>query len=101
MPESTALQRRHRLVKDIFAEACLRPRSSRRSWLAAACGDDGVRAEVESLLAVFERHDTAPERGPLRLRRGRPRARFRRGALVAGRYRVERLLGSGGMGEVY
>jgi tetratricopeptide (TPR) repeat protein len=93
---------RHALVKDIFFAACLEPPSERGAFVLEACrGDDLVRREVESLLA-FYREPTSDAQAPIALRRQpRPKPRFRRGHVVAGRYRIDRLRGRGGMGEVY
>ena len=71
-------------------------------FLDRSCeGDDLVRREVESLLSFYDDPpETATE--PVRVRRRtQPKARYRKGHIVAGRYRIERMVGRGGMGEVY
>ena len=93
---------RHDKAKDIFFEACLLPTSERGAFLDRSCeGDDLMRREVESLLAF---HEDPPQstKMPVRVRRrAQPKGRYRRGRIVAGRYRIERMVGRGGMGEVY
>jgi serine/threonine protein kinase len=79
------------------------PASERQAYLSAACvGNEALRQEVESLLASDERAksflespavvpgDGTPHPAPLTLE-GRQ----------LGAYRVQALLGAGGMGEVY
>jgi len=91
-------------VNDLFQSAAERAPEERASFLDEGChGDEGLRREVESLLASYERAENfiespAFEVAPELLTNDRP------GALVGkviGHYRIESLIGVGGMGEVY
>jgi eukaryotic-like serine/threonine-protein kinase len=78
-------------VKDLFHSALERQPSERAAYLHASCGDEtGVRAEVERLLAAHEHAGGFIEQSPV-TSAGR----------VLGHYELERLVGVGGMGEVY
>src|SRR6478752_5441380 len=95
---------RWKQVNDLFQSAVERPPEERPAFLDETCHDDeGMRREVESLLTSHERaenfievpaFEVAPElattdsAGPLV------------GKLI-GHYRIESLIGVGGMGEVY
>ncbi len=85
----------------LFDRAVELPAADRTAFLDRACGaDDALRAEVEGLLA----HDPGPPHGAPTLPLPRPwetgTASSLTGALL-GPYRVERPVGSGGMGSVY
>src|SRR5947207_432128 len=91
-------------VNDLFQSAAERAHEERAAFLDEGChGDEGLRREVESLLASYERAENfiespAFEVAPELLTNDRP------GALVGeliGHYRIESLIGVGGMGEVY
>src|SRR5882724_9994035 len=91
-------------VNDLFQSATARAPEERAAFLDEAChGDEGLCREVESLLASYERAENfiespAFEVAPELLTNDRT------GALVGeliGHYRIESLIGVGGMGEVY
>ncbi|HWY39437.1 MAG TPA: protein kinase [Chthoniobacterales bacterium] len=91
-------------VNDLFHSAAERAPEERAAFLDEAChGDEGLFREVESLLASYERAENfiespAFEIAPELLTNDMA------GALVGeliGHYRIESLIGVGGMGEVY
>ena len=91
-------------VNDLFHSAAERAPEERAAFLDEAChGDKGLCREVESLLASYERAENfiespAFEIAPELLTNDMA------GALVGeliGHYRIESLIGVGGMGEVY
>src|SRR5256714_2985418 len=95
---------RWRKVNDLFQSAAERAPEERAAFLDDAChGDEGLCREVQSLLASYERAENFIESPAFEIA---PELLFndRAGALVGeliGHYRIESLIGVGGMGEVY
>ncbi len=92
-------------VPDLVAEALARAPEERAVFLAAACGaDDALRAEVESLVGREQDAKEFLRATPFAKEGGRLFDR-EEGDLKPGDtlsdYRMIRLLGEGGMGEVY
>ena len=95
---------RWKQVSDLFQSAIERAPEERAAFLDESCyGDEGMRREVESLLTSHERAENfievpAFEVAPELVTNDKA------GALVGklvGHYRIESLIGVGGMGEVY
>jgi serine/threonine protein kinase/Tfp pilus assembly protein PilF len=95
---------RWKQVNDLFQSTVERAPEERAAFLEEACNDDeGMRREVESLLTSYEQAENfievpAFEVAPELVTNDRA------GALVGkliGHYRIESLIGIGGMGEVY
>jgi serine/threonine protein kinase len=92
-------------TKALFEAALQQPHAKRASFLARLCPEEDLRAQVEKLLAD---HDQAgsflsePVLGPpVRRRSSHDFHELTSGEIVAGRFRIVRLLGKGGMGEVH
>ena len=91
-------------VKELFRSGLEHEVEERAAFLDRACdGDDGLRREVESLLASFEESDSIIET-PVAWAAADLFGWDQSESLVGkrlGHYEVVSILGAGGMGEVY
>jgi eukaryotic-like serine/threonine-protein kinase len=99
---------RRERVKAVFSAALKVPAAERADFVAAACGDDDqLKEAVEALLAADAEAGSFLQSSPARSSLGvSPSAAQASGpALSPGmrldRYEITRLIGAGGMGEVY
>src|SRR5262245_52792808 len=95
---------RWRRIERLYYTALERDATGREAFLIEACaGDDGLRREVESLLAVHERAEgfmSAPALEIAARLIAEDQGQTTPGQMIS-HYQVLSLLGAGGMGEVY
>ena len=93
-------------IKDLFERALSLAPSDRNVFLAEACGgDSALRADIEGLLE-HHRSTTFLDQGPSQLlgsliSRDGESVTFQIAEVIAGRFKIVRFIGRGGMGEVY
>lgn len=92
-------------VKDLFAEAAEVASDERLIWLESQTVDAEVMAEVRRMLAHMGSASSELLGGHVQLKAftaaAAHAASLQAGQILAGRYQIERLIGVGGMGEVY
>jgi serine/threonine protein kinase/tetratricopeptide (TPR) repeat protein len=91
-------------AKTLFDAVLQRPPSDRASFLSSICPEDDLRQEVEQLLINHEQAGSFLSKPIIEHHNQYPAGKFERfasGAIVATRFKIARLLGKGGMGEVF
>src|SRR5262249_8810861 len=86
-------------LKELFEAALEQRPSDRLVYVARVCADDNsLRGEIEHLLKQHELAGDLPSGGGPHTPASRT---FAADQIVAGRFRIVRFIGQGGMGEVY
>src|SRR5437660_4460237 len=85
-------------AKTVFDAVLQQPAVERASFLAVACPEEDLREQVEQLLLNHEQAGSFLSKPVIELPKSE---RFAAGSIIAGRFKIVRLLGKGGMGEVF
>ena len=94
--------KRWQQIKDLFQSATVLPPEQRATFLGSACGGDAeLRSEVESLLAAENNSDRINKGSDFAKRALQDALKHGESTGRVGSYRIERLIGHGGMGTVY
>jgi len=85
-------------AKAVFDAVLQRPNSERHSFLASVCTEPDLREQVQQLLWNYEQAGSFLSKPAIEVSKSE---RLAAGSIIAGRFKVVRLLGEGGMGVVY
>jgi eukaryotic-like serine/threonine-protein kinase len=85
-------------AKALFDEVLQRPPSERDSFLASVCAEEELREQIKQLLQNHEQVGSFLSKPVIELPNTE---RFAAGSIVGGHFKIVRLLGKGGMGEVF
>src|SRR3989442_2396729 len=85
-------------AKTVFDAVLQQPAVERASFLAVACPEEDLREQVEQLLLNHEQAGSFLSKPVIEVPKTE---RFASGSIVAGHFKIVRLLGKGGMGEVF
>src|SRR5438876_844331 len=85
-------------AKTVFDAVLQQPAVKRASFLAVACPEEDLREQVEQLLLNHKQAGSFLSKPVIELPKSE---RFAAGSIIAGRFKIVRLLGKGGMGEVF
>jgi serine/threonine protein kinase len=103
--EDAMTPERWECFKSMFNEALEKPRAERRTFAVEACGDDmEMRKELLSMIEAHEARTPVTEIFTSEIKRLIMSAVppvFTSGDLILERFEIVRLLGTGGMGDVY
>src|ERR1700722_19515009 len=91
-------------LKPLYAATLDMPKEQRAAFVAQACGDEReLREELEALLKANDERTATLGAPFIRFEEllARPQRAFAGDSLLLGRFKIVRLLGWGGMGEVY
>lgn len=89
-------------VKEVFYSALNKPEADRAAYLDEVCsGEPAFRSEVEMLLNSYETSFLEDSLWPDRIDNEKPEKQFFTAGDEFSHYRIIKLIGRGGMGEVY
>jgi serine/threonine protein kinase len=91
-------------LNPLFNAAVEKPLDEQNSFIAEACGDDAeLRRELKALVEAHAKQDATTDKVVANIKEliNKATSRYSPSDVIFGRFRIVRLLGSGGMGEVY